>query len=269
MRKNKMPGWLRYATTIGFAIGLIWALTTLAFGGDATPLKAGTVFSKEFQAGDYIGPAFGGLGFGGSATGDIITGLSGGRWGRLLGSSGVSGYYIRTQGSGGPAYFSPIFGIASPIQGDIVYYNGSIWTKLQAGASGTYLKTRGVGSNPAWEHGIYDKMTTATYDMSTATGTVSYTGAGFSPQSVIVFGQVNSDPALSVGFANRSESGESILQLQSGNSAESNSLIHLELGGGAKQTAVISSWDTDGVTLSWTKTGSPTGTANVKFLYRR
>src|SRR3990170_1405362 len=206
MRKNKMPGWLRYATTIGFAIGLIWALTTLAFGGDATPLKAGTVFSKEFQAGDYIGPAFGGLGFGGSATGDIITGLSGGRWGRLLGSSGVSGYY---------------------------------------------------------------KMTTATYDMSTATGTVSYTGAGFSPQSVIVFGQVNSDPALSVGFANRSESGESILQLQSGNSAESAGLIHLELGGGAKQTAVISSWDTDGVTLSWTKTGSPTGTANVKFLYRR
>src|SRR3990167_5270160 len=119
MRKNKMPGWLRYATTIGFAIALIWALTTLAFGGDATPLKGGTVFSKEFQAGDYIGPAFGGLGFGGSAPGDIIIGLSGGRWGRLLGSSAVSGYYIRSQGSGGPAYFSPFFFIVSPILVDL------------------------------------------------------------------------------------------------------------------------------------------------------
>ena len=38
----------------------------------------------------------------------------------------------------------------SPSQGDVIYYNGSDWTRLAAGTSGYYLKTLGVGVNPAW-----------------------------------------------------------------------------------------------------------------------
>lgn len=35
-------------------------------------------------------------------------------------------------------------------QGDILYYSGSIWSKLPAGSSGQLLKTQGAGNNPAW-----------------------------------------------------------------------------------------------------------------------
>ncbi len=35
-------------------------------------------------------------------------------------------------------------------QGDILYYNGTLWTNLTYGASGYYLKTQGIGANPIW-----------------------------------------------------------------------------------------------------------------------
>jgi hypothetical protein len=35
-------------------------------------------------------------------------------------------------------------------QGDILYHNGTAWTRLAAGTSGQYLKTNGAGANPAW-----------------------------------------------------------------------------------------------------------------------
>ena len=34
--------------------------------------------------------------------------------------------------------------------GDVLYYDGSVWTRLPAGSSGQYLKTQGGGSNPVW-----------------------------------------------------------------------------------------------------------------------
>ena len=36
-------------------------------------------------------------------------------------------------------------------QGDVLYHNGTNWAKLAAGTSGHFLKTLGVGANPAWD----------------------------------------------------------------------------------------------------------------------
>ena len=36
-------------------------------------------------------------------------------------------------------------------QGDVVYYNGTDWTRLAAGTSGQFLKTNGSGGNPVWD----------------------------------------------------------------------------------------------------------------------
>lgn len=41
--------------------------------------------------------------------------------------------------------------ITSAAQGDILYYNGSVWVNLVAGTSGKYLKTQGAGANPMWD----------------------------------------------------------------------------------------------------------------------
>src|SRR3990167_7667213 len=41
-------------------------------------------------------------------------------------------------------------GLASEAQGDVLYHNGTIWTRLGAGSSGQFLKTQGTGANPTW-----------------------------------------------------------------------------------------------------------------------
>ncbi len=38
----------------------------------------------------------------------------------------------------------------SQTQGDVIYFNGTAWTRLAAGTSGQFLKTNGAGSNPSW-----------------------------------------------------------------------------------------------------------------------
>lgn len=38
----------------------------------------------------------------------------------------------------------------SGVQGDVIYHNGTSWVRLGAGTSGQFLKTNGVGANPAW-----------------------------------------------------------------------------------------------------------------------
>jgi hypothetical protein len=43
--------------------------------------------------------------------------------------------------------------IASQAQGDILYFNGTNWTRLAAGTSGHYLQTQGAGANPQWAAG--------------------------------------------------------------------------------------------------------------------
>ena len=39
----------------------------------------------------------------------------------------------------------------SEAQGDVLYYNGSAWTRLAAGDSGKFLKTQGAAANPMWD----------------------------------------------------------------------------------------------------------------------
>ncbi|MDO8662678.1 MAG: hypothetical protein Q7K98_05610 [Candidatus Omnitrophota bacterium] len=43
-------------------------------------------------------------------------------------------------------------------QGDILYYNGSAWTKLPAGSPGQFLQTQGVGSSPQWVAPAFSNM---------------------------------------------------------------------------------------------------------------
>lgn len=40
--------------------------------------------------------------------------------------------------------------IGSQAQGDIIYYNGTSWTRLSAGTSGQMLRTNGAGADPSW-----------------------------------------------------------------------------------------------------------------------
>lgn len=55
--------------------------------------------------------------------------------------------------------------IASPsgsVQGDVLYHNGTTWTRLAAGTSGQFLKTNGSGANPAWANATSQTLSFAT-----------------------------------------------------------------------------------------------------------
>lgn len=52
--------------------------------------------------------------------------------------------------------------LPSQAQGDTLYFNGTIWTRLAAGTSGYFLKTQGAGANPTWAFpglGLIDSQT--------------------------------------------------------------------------------------------------------------
>lgn len=39
---------------------------------------------------------------------------------------------------------------AAPVQGDVIYFNGTSWVNLAPGVSGRFLQTQGAGANPTW-----------------------------------------------------------------------------------------------------------------------
>jgi hypothetical protein len=104
---------------------------------------------------------------------------------------------------------------------------------------------------------------TVTRNMTAASGNVSTTGAGFTPRQVMFFAGVASNKTASWG----SDDGTSQVctnQLYTEDmSSNTSSSIDLETASGARQEAVVNSLDSDGFTLTWTKTGSPTGTATI------
>lgn len=82
--------------------------------------------------------------------------------------------------------------IGSDTQGDILYYNGTDWTRLAAGTSGQLLQTQGTGANPIWV------TASGTGDMILAS-VQTVTGAKtFDPAKLIV-GSVSADPLVTIG----------------------------------------------------------------------
>lgn len=91
------------------------------------------------------------------AQGDIIY-YNGTNWTKLI--AGTNGYFLKTQGiSANPLWAEVSFTETDPlsihipgssVQGDILYHNGTTWTRLVAGNSGEFLKTQGVNADPVW-----------------------------------------------------------------------------------------------------------------------
>lgn len=109
----------------------------------------------------------------------------------------------------------------------------------------------------------------ATRDMTAASGNVAYTGVGFQPTSVIAIASINATLVASWGFVDSAltDYGRSLLSLgTNGNHYVNQNLIYLALDTSNNQQAYVASYDADGFTLTWTKTGSPTGTGTLSFI---
>ncbi len=112
------------------------------------------------------------------------------------------------------------------------------------------------------------KVISATRDMTAASGDVAYTGTGFTPTSIDAIAVINTSASLSKGFSDSSKTSECMLCAGTSTTWYFNaSLIYIGTTVTTEtQIAGVKSYDSNGFTLTWTKTGSPTGTATLLFL---
>lgn len=113
----------------------------------------------------------------------------------------------------------------------------------------------------AFVFGMRSKVISGTRDMTAATGNVSYTGVGFRPRKITVHSIIAGTRMVSEGVG--SSAANSYCQYL-GDSIGYDYILNGKLihqfssaGGGANQSAVIASMDSDGFTLTWTKNATP------------
>jgi hypothetical protein len=104
--------------------------------------------------------------------------------------------------------------------------------------------------------------------MTAASGNVSYTGLGFTPSSCLASAAKSGNTTAVFGASDSSLTSFNTFAYGGTltNGADFMTLFDSTVTNG--QGAVMASYDTDGFTLTWTKTGSPTGTATLKFMCR-
>jgi hypothetical protein len=129
------------------------------------------------------------------------------------------------------------------------------------------FSTPGQAKATAVGSGVSLKVGSFTRDLSTATGTAAVTGVGFQPVALILGAGIQGSGAAfwSVGFSDAS-SNTSISVLSGSGFSQNAFCIAVGTSGAAFQTATVDSMDSDGMTLGWTKTGSPTGTATIAYI---
>jgi len=111
-------------------------------------------------------------------------------------------------------------------------------------------------------NGIITKVKAESRDMSLPTQDVSYTGYGFMPTTLLIFaGGPPGTSNLSWGMVDSEKYMARLRQNPAGQVGYNvNDIIYLETTTGNIQKAQLISYDPDGFTLRWTKSGSPTGT---------
>jgi hypothetical protein len=71
--------------------------------------------------------------------------------------------------AGGSAYFL-LTSTAAPVQGDLLYHDGTTWVVLAPGVDGYYLRTQGPAANPKWDFPVVGDITELTSSVLTIVG---------------------------------------------------------------------------------------------------
>jgi len=151
--------------------------------------------------------------------------------------------------------------------------NGAAWSSGTAAASGGnngdfYLRTS-TGDISTKSAGVWsvvaslmivggNKLISGTRSLTASTGSVSYTGVGFKPSSVFFTGSNQGVVSNFVTFMDAARAAGGLENLGSGSFGTTAAFT---VGVGPNnQSLVLTSYDTDGFTGTWTLNGSPTGT---------
>lgn len=134
---------------------------------------------------------------------------------------------------------------------------------LAKGTANQKLIMNAGATSPEWANPFY--MGTFTRDATSSSADISYDGVGFKPSVVLFINGVSGSTNWSVGFDNAS-SHYCIAGLSSGTVSPDTSYSISINDGTNKQRGIIKTMDSDGFTITWTKTASPTGTMYVMYL---
>lgn len=193
------------------------------------------------------------------AQGDIIY-YNGSNWTKL--TAGTSGYFLKTQGaSANPLWAEVSFTETDPLsihtpgssaQGDILYHNGTTWTKLAAGNSGEFLKTQGVSADPLWaEAGGKTATTFVIADADTSNNT---TRADY----VVPSGSTSAETTINQAITDLPTNGGSIYLLEGTYDIDGSISINksnVSLIGSGKGTKITTNANITMVDISSYKTG--------------
>ena len=129
----------------------------------------------------------------------------------------------------------------------------------------------GAGEIPAANLPAGASVTTESREMDAASGDVSYTGAGFTPTAAIAFAAVDGDASMSWGMVD-TDTAASLFNSDGGTTLTSilsdTTFIQLDEDNTKDQRALLSSFDSDGITLTWTKVSTPaSATADITIIY--
>ena len=108
--------------------------------------------------------------------------------------------------------------------------------------------------------------------MDAGFGDVSYTGAGFSPRGVMIYAEVDGGSTVSWGFASSSTAEYAIMNVDGGTTLaaiqSTDTVINAQQSAGNNQTGAFKSFDSDGITITWTKNGTPSSeTLTITIFY--
>ena len=143
---------------------------------------------------------------------------------------------------------------------DIVKAAAGVLSATTLGAANLKFFMNAAGTAPEWAAGF--KLKQFTYDTATASGTQAITGIGFKPSLVFFLVVVNGTLEVSIGF-------DDLINFLSINYWVTGWQSHPAYSIVLYQTTeiyvlgLLSSFDADGFTINWTKTGAKTQTANI------
>ena len=118
------------------------------------------------------------------------------------------------------------------------------------------------------------KLGNLTRNMTAASGNVAYTGVGFTPSLIVFFGCIDSTVFAATWGMTTGPAGIDTNCALFDNGAvvadtyaiSSSVAIVLQVNAANHQVGDLISFDADGFTLRWSKTGTPTGNGNVNYI---
>jgi hypothetical protein len=140
---------------------------------------------------------------------------------------------------------------------------------LTVGADGSHLfALASAATGLAWSSAVV-KGTNFTRDVSAAGSAQAVTGIGFKPKAILFVAAISTTKAMSIGFADGSSNlsiSDDTYDTDGTWVSNTTSALLLVASAGNNANMVLTSFDADGFTVTWSKTNSPTGTASVHAL---